>query len=108
VVFYDANQSGSYELGEKGISSATVWLLDAVENLVDSAVTGEDGVYAFTSWSSLPDGTYYVVLLQNAYLGALLTTPRSVEITKEGDVSPDYEINFGLWRHQFYLPVIIR
>ncbi len=56
-VWDDRNGDGVQDAGEPGLNAVTVELLDASNNVIDSAITSGDGNYTF---SSLVAGTYSV------------------------------------------------
>ncbi len=65
-VWNDLNGNGVQDAGEPGLNAVTVELLDADNNVLDSAITSGDGNYTF---SSLVAGTYTVRVV-NASLPA--------------------------------------
>lgn len=87
MVFYDADQSGTLDLGEVGIGGVTVELTDP-SAAVTSTTTASDGTYGFTITEA---GDYTVV--ETDPVGYASTTPNQVAVTFEG--TPIEDVNFG-------------
>ncbi|MCP4339393.1 MAG: hypothetical protein GY799_11020, partial [Desulfobulbaceae bacterium] len=56
-VWLDADQDGVQDTDEYGIRDVTVRLYDSGDNLIDTAITDDNGLYSFTN---LPPNDYYV------------------------------------------------
>lgn len=56
-VWFDANNNGLQDSGEKGVPGVSVALLNAAGNVISTTVTDKDGLYRFVN---LANGTYYV------------------------------------------------
>ena len=78
-VYYDANDSSSYDNGEEGFKDITVELLGADGNVVATTTTDADGNYSFTG---LGDGTYTV---QVDKTGPLASTEQTEDPSGQGD-----------------------
>ena len=65
-VWTDTNGNGVQDVGEPGVTNATVRLLDATSNVVATTVTSVTGAYLFTN---LPPATYQIEFVPpNQYL----------------------------------------
>ena len=56
-VWLDTNGNGAQDAGEPGLTNVTVFLLNAISNVVATTATGATGTYLFTN---LPPATYLV------------------------------------------------
>jgi protocatechuate 3,4-dioxygenase beta subunit len=83
LVWWDENEDGLYDLEEDLMEGMTVWLLNTNLQLLDEAVTGPTGRYAF---SDLPNGPY---ILQFVQASSMLFTDRNVGLDDEVDSDVD-------------------
>ena len=99
-VYYDANDSSSYDNGEEGFKDITVELLGADGNVVATTTTDADGNYSFTR---LPAGDYTVKVTKAGAIANLDQTedPDSTKDNTSGTVTLNADnpvqenINFG-------------
>ena len=99
-VYYDANDSSSYDNGEEGFKDITVELLGADGNVVATTTTDADGNYSFTR---LPVGDYTVKVTKAGAIANLDQTedPDSTKDNTSGTVTLNADnpvqenINFG-------------
>jgi len=99
-VYYDANDSSSYDNGEEGFKDITVELLGADGNVVATTTTDADGNYSFTR---LPAGDYTVKVTKAGAIANLNQTedPDSTKDNTSGTVTLNADnpvqenINFG-------------
>ena len=99
-VYYDANDSSSYDNGEEGFKDITVELLGADGNVVATTTTDADGNYSFTR---LPAGDYTVKVTKAGAIANLDQTedPDSTKdntsgtMTLNADNPVQENINFG-------------
>ena len=99
-VYYDANDSSSYDNGEEGFKDITVELLGADGNVVATTTTDADGNYSFTR---LPAGDYTVKVTKAGAIANLTQTedPDSTKDNTSGTVTLNADnpvqenINFG-------------
>ena len=99
-VYYDANDSSSYDNGEEGFKDITVELLGADGNVVATTTTDADGNYSFTR---LPAGDYTVKVTKAGDIANLDQTedPDSTKDNTSGTVTLNADnpvqenINFG-------------
>lgn len=61
-VFLDANHNGRQDRTETGLAGITVQLLDDEGEIIDTAVTGRDGRYRFSSFNETGDYQVHIVL----------------------------------------------
>lgn len=95
-VWYDADQNGVQDAGERSLAGVTVRLYDASGNLVATTITGPNGEYFFNN-GNVPGGlrfnTRYTIRLDNPadYApggpldGLLLTTPNVGGDSRDSD-----------------------
>ena len=88
-VFNDLNGDGSLEGGEPGLAGWTVKLIDASNEVVDTATTNSSGGYSFTG---LVAGLYTIQLVQQGGYVASTATSLSVTATSGQNLSAE---NFG-------------
>ena len=99
-VYYDANDSSSYDNGEEGFKDITVELLGADGSVVATTTTDADGNYSFTR---LPAGDYTVKVTKAGAIANLDQTedPDSTKDNTSGTVTLNADnpvqenINFG-------------
>ena len=99
-VYYDANESSSYNNGEEPFKDVTVQLIGADGNVVATTTTDADGNYSFTG---LDAGTYTVKVTKAGELANLDQTedPDSTKdnasgaITLNADHPVQENVNFG-------------
>ena len=99
-VYYDANDSSSYDNGEEGFKDITVELLGADGNVVATTTTDADGNYSFTR---LPAGDYTVKVTKAGAIANLDQTEdldstkdnTSGTVTLNADNPVQENINFG-------------
>jgi len=99
-VYYDANDSSSYDNGEEGFKDITVELLGADGNVVATTTTDADGNYSFTR---LPAGDYTVKVTKAGAIANLTQTEdpdatkdnTSGTVTLNADNPVQENINFG-------------
>ena len=99
-VYYDANDSSSYDNGEEGFKDITVELLGADGNVVATTTTDADGNYSFTR---LPAGDYTVKVTKAGAIANLDQTEdpdatknnASGTVTLNADNPVQENINFG-------------
>ena len=99
-VYYDANDSSSYDNGEEPFKDITVELLGADGNVVATTTTDADGNYSFTR---LPAGDYTVKVTKAGAIANLTQTedPDSTKDNTSGTVTLNADnpvqenINFG-------------
>ena len=99
-VYYDANDSSSYDNGEEGFKDITVELLGADGAVIATTTTDADGNYSFTR---LPAGDYTVKVTKAGAIANLTQTedPDSTKDNTSGTVTLNADnpvqenINFG-------------
>ena len=99
-VYYDANESSSYNNGEEPFKDVTVQLVGADGNVVATTTTDADGNYSFTG---LDAGTYTVKVTKAGELAGLDQTEdpdgtkdnASGAITLNADHPVQENVNFG-------------
>ena len=99
-VYYDANESSSYDNGEEPFKDVTVQLIGADGNVVATTTTDADGNYSFTG---LDAGTYTVKVTKAGELANLDQTEdpdgtkdnASGAITLNADHPVQENVNFG-------------
>ena len=99
-VYYDANESSSYNNGEEPFKDVTVQLVGADGNVVATTTTDADGNYSFTG---LDAGTYTVKVTKAGELAGLDQTEdpdgtkdnASGAITLNADNPVQENVNFG-------------
>ncbi|MBX3010759.1 MAG: hypothetical protein KF832_04595 [Caldilineaceae bacterium] len=85
-VWYDVDSNGVQDLGETGVTSVTVELLDGTGALLRTTSTNASGVYSFTH---LVPGSYHVrFVLSSLPLGYILTQPDQGDDSMDSDADP--------------------
>ncbi|MDY7040919.1 MAG: PQQ-binding-like beta-propeller repeat protein, partial [Chloroflexota bacterium] len=92
-VWYDADGDGTRDDGEPGIGDVIVELHSGEGQLLATAPTGSDGVYAF---NGLPDGTYQVNADESTLPAGYVLTAITRELPIELAAGQTYyDMNFG-------------
>ncbi len=84
-VFNDVNNNGVQDAGDQGMEGVTVNLYDSNGNLIDVAVTDENGQYLFTGLN--PAGSYTVTVLTNTLAGGSANWSNTVDPDGGGDAT---------------------